>query len=232
MVDIEKAVIARLKTHGQVFEILVDCDKALELREGKDIPIDEVIAAEKVFSDAKKGLLASEAQMQNIFESTDPLVVALRIIKKGDVQVTSEHRASLRDQKRKQILNLIQRNGVDPKTMTPHPMQRLELAFDEAKIKIDDHKSADEQVDGIIKNLRSILPIRIEQVKVSILIPANYAGKSYSIVAAFGKMLKDEWQNDGSWSCLVKIPAGMQAELFDKLNKLTQGNVETKIEGE
>ena len=35
MVDVDKSVIARYKTQGKNFEILVDCDKALAYREGK-----------------------------------------------------------------------------------------------------------------------------------------------------------------------------------------------------
>jgi len=44
-----------------------------------------------------------------------------------------------------------------------------------------------------------------------------------------GTIVKDEWGDDGSWRAVVEIPAGMQAEFFDMLNKKTHGNIETKI---
>jgi len=136
MVSVEKAVIARLKTHGQNFEILVDCNNAIALREGKNIDINDVLAAQKVFADAKKGLEASETAMQQIFDSSDAKDVALRIIEKGDIQLTAEYRNNLKEIKRKKILNVIHLNGVDPKTHLPHPIVRLENALEEAKRKL------------------------------------------------------------------------------------------------
>jgi len=35
--------------------------------------------------------------------------------------------------------------------------------------------------------------------------------------------------NDGSWHAVVEIPAGLQNEFFDELNKETHGNIHTKI---
>jgi len=229
MVDIERAVIARLKIHGSDFEILVDCDNALKFKEGQDIAMDDILAADKVFSDAKKGLLASETQMHTIFKSSDTADVAQIILKKGEIQVTAEHRSQLRNQKFKKILDMIHTNGVDPRTGLPHPRNRLELAFDEAKIKIDEYKSAEEQVESIIKLLRPILPINVEKKRIALKIPPLYAGKAYSAVQGFGQLKQDEWLTDGSWTCIVEIPAGLQADLFDKVNKITHGDVETKI---
>ncbi len=229
MVDVDKAVVARFKTQGLNFEVLVDCDAALKFKEGKDVSMGDILAADKVFDDAKKGLLASDAHMENIFGSSDVSEVAKKIIRKGEIQVTAEHRAGLRDQKRKKILDIIRRNGVDPKTNLPHPATRLELAFEEAKVKIDEHRRAEDQVEQIVKLLRPILPIRFEKREIAIRIPAEYTGKAYSAVSGFGKLKKDEWLNDGSWACVIEIPAGLQADLFDQVNKITQGNVETKI---
>jgi len=229
MVDVDKAVIARLKSHGNDFEIMVDCDAALKYKESESIPIEDVLAVDKVFSDAKKGLLASDTQMENIFGSSEPSEVAKKIIKKGEIQITSDHRAKYRDQKKKKILEIIHRNGIDPKTGLPHPITRLELAFDEAKIKIDEHRGAEDQIEPILKQLRPILPIRFERREIAIRIPAIYAGKAYSTVAGFGNLKKDEWLGDSSWACVIEVPAGIQADLFDQLNKITQGNVETKI---
>ncbi|MEM4441198.1 MAG: SBDS family protein, partial [Desulfurococcaceae archaeon] len=42
----EKHVIARFEAKGHRFEILVDPDKALQLREGKSISIDEVLVSD------------------------------------------------------------------------------------------------------------------------------------------------------------------------------------------
>jgi ribosome maturation protein SDO1 len=229
MVGIDKAVIARLKSHGTVFEIMVDCDLALDFKGGKDISIDEILATDKVFFDAKKAMLASETRLEAAFETLDINEIAKKIIKKGEVQITSEHRSNFRDQKRKKIVELIHRNAIDPRTMTPHPVERINLAFDEAKIKIDEHRAAEEQVDGIVKELRPILPIRFEKCKVKIRIPATHAGKAYSAFSGFGKLVEENWMGDGSWSGTIEIPAGLSSDLIDQLNNVTHGEVETEI---
>ena len=71
MVTVDQAIIARLKAHGQSFEILVDCTNALALREGKNVDMHDILAAMQIFSDAKKGLAASETAMRQIFGTSD-----------------------------------------------------------------------------------------------------------------------------------------------------------------
>ncbi len=229
MIAVDKAVIARLKTHGETFEILVDCDNALLVKQGKKKDLTDVLATEKIFTEAKKGIVASEKKMQEVFGTSDRLDVAKIIIQKGDVQVTAEHRSKQFEEKRKQILEYIHKNGVDPRTNLPHPLQRLELAFEEAKIRIDEHKDAVAQVQEILKKLQPLLPIRFERKQIEVHIPAQHAGKCYGTVKAMGKILRENWENDGSWRGLVEIPGGMQTEFFDKLNTVTHGEVETEV---
>ena len=96
---------------------------------------------------------------------------------------------------------------------------------------IDNTRTAEEQIDDIMKLLRVILPIRFETKQVRIRIPALYAAKSYGGVKAFGTMLKDEWMGDGSWVAVIEMPAGMEPEFYEKVNAMTHGNVETEVIG-
>ena len=226
MVTIDKAIIARYKHSGETFEILVDCDNALLLKQGQQLDMKDILADEKVFSDAKKGLLASETKMKVVFGTDDIFEIARQIIKKGDVQLTADHKARLLLQKRKRILELIHGTGVDPKSGLPHPMTRIELAFDEAKIRIDEHRDETQQVEEIIKKLRVILPISFEKKKISVIIPAQYTGKAYGTIKGFGKMLREEWRNNGDWFGVLEVAAAKQAELFEVVGKLTQGEAE------
>ena len=141
MVNVDQAVIARLKTQGHNFEILADCSNALAVREGKDVSMRDVLAAMQVFSDAHKGLVASETAIKQIFGTNETEEVARQIIQKGEIQLTQEYREKLREEKRKQIISIIHRNGVDPKTHLPHPFNRIENAFEEARFHIDEFKS-------------------------------------------------------------------------------------------
>lgn len=223
MVDVDKAVIARLKIGGTNLEVLVDPELALEFKQGKDVDLNEMLASEKIFFDAKKGQLASESRIKEIFETDDMLEAVKRIVKKGDVQVTAEHKNKELEEKKKNIMHKIHINAIDPKTGSPHPMSRLELAFDEAKIKIDVHKSADQQMQDIIKKLRTVMPIKIESVEVQLIFPPEYAQKSYPTVKEFGSIKNEEWRKDGSWMCYIEMPAGLKNDLVDKVNSVTKG---------
>jgi len=229
MVTVDEAIIARSKTHGHNFEILVDCANALALREGKNVSMRDVLAAMQVFSDAKKGLVASETAMKQIFGTSDPEEVAIEIIKTGEIQLTQDYREKLREEKKRQIISIIHRNGVDPKTHLPHPPQRIENAFAEAKFHVDEFRSVQEQVQEALKRLRPILPIKFEIKELAIKIPPEYAPKCYSTVRQFGTLLREEWQTTGHWIAVVELPGGMESDFYDKLNKICHGNVESKV---
>ena len=226
MVDVDKAVIARLKKEGKNFEILVDCDKALLFKEGKG-SLDDVLATEEIYEDVKKGMRAS--QLKKFFWSDENKAIAKIIIEQGEIQLTAEHMKKLREEKRKQIIGIIQRNAVDPKTDLPHPMNRIQYALEEAKVNIDYAKSAEMQVGNIVSKIREILPLKYEIREIELKIPAQYSGKSFSILKQFGKVLENNFGNDGSLSAVVEVPAGMQIELFDELNKLCHGQIESKV---
>lgn len=229
MVTVDHAIIARLSAHGQNFEILVDCGNAIALREGKDIGMHDILAAMQVFSDARKGMAASENAMKQIFGTSDVDEVAKQIIQKGEIQLTQEYREKIREEKRKQVIAIIHRNGVDPKTHLPHPPQRIENAFAEAKFHVDEFKPVQEQVQEALKKLRPILPIKFEVKELAIKIPPDYAPKCYSTVKSFATILREEWQGNGYWVGVVEIPGGMESDFYDKLNKICHGNVESKV---
>jgi len=221
--------LARLKKGSNVFEVVIDSDAAVAYKEGNAIEIRDILKAEKVFSDAHKGLIAPEHVMRDVFNTADPLEVAKIIIREGEIQLTAEHRQLVRDRKKKQIIEKIHRYGVDPRTHAPHPITRIEAAFEEGNVKIDEFKNADEQVAQIIKQLAPILPIRFEQKEIALKFPAESAGKAAPVVHRLAKVLRQDWQTDGSWVCVVEIPAGLETELYDKLNSLTHGKLESKV---
>jgi ribosome maturation protein SDO1 len=220
-----KLNLARLKKANQIFEINIDPDLAIKFKKGEPINIREVLKADEIFSDAKQGEIASEAKLKETFHTTDSLKIAETIIKEGEIQLTSEYRDQQREQKKKKIVELIHRNAVDPATKLPHPPQRIELAFEEAKVRIDEHKSAEEQLDNILDQLKPILPLKFEQSLLTLQIPPTYAPKAYSLVQKHSKILKETWNQDGSWTVKVELPAGLKPDFLDKLNSFTHGEI-------
>ncbi len=221
--------LARLKKEGETFEVVIDPDKAMDFRSGKNVAIDDVLNDEAIFSDAHKGLRASEHRLREVFGTSEPLEIAKVILTTGDIQETAEHRAKLYEEKKRKILAIIHRNGADPKTHLPHPMERIEAAMDEAKVKIDHRRSAEEQVDEIISRLRPILAIKLESKQIDIIIPGQYGAKCYGAVSSYGRLLKDEWLSDGSWHAVIEMPSGLELEFYDKLNSMTHGSMESKV---
>ncbi|RAP52960.1 MAG: rRNA metabolism protein [Methanosphaera sp. rholeuAM130] len=229
MVNVDDAVIARLESYGERFEILVDAELAADYKRGQDIAIEDVLAVEEVFKDAHKADKASEEAMEKVFESTDALEVADKIIKKGNIQITANQKRKMQEEKTKQVIAQIAREAINPQTKLPHPPQRIQKAMEEAKVHIDPMKSVEEQIQPTVKAILTKIPIRIEKVKVAVKIPGTYAGKAYSTVSQYGKLEREEWMNDGSWIGLVEIPGGLQDEFYTALSGLTHGEVETKL---
>jgi len=228
MVKMEDAVVARLEKFAHKFELLVDPDLALDLKHGKIIPIDSLVAIDRVFKDAKAGDEQSPETLEKVFHTTDFATIAQVIIKDGEVHLTTEQRRALLEKKRKEIVNFISRNCINPQTKTPHPSVRVELAMDQAKIHIDAFKSVEEQVTEVVTAIRRIIPISMDKIHFAIKVPTQYAGKCASIIHKF-ELKKEEWLNDGSFVAEFQLPAGSKQDLLNELNSATHGEIVLKI---
>lgn len=225
----EDMVIARLEKGGETFEVLVRPGAVERVREGKEVNLVEELAVDAVFRDVKKGFRASEERMEELFGTSQPVRVAEVVIKRGDIQLTTEQRRALQEAKRKRVVSYIATNAVNPQTGTPHPPQRIEHAMEEAGVQVDPFKPVEDQVSRVLDALRPLIPIRIEQVKIAVKLLPQDAARCYGDVRAYGTMVQEEWQADGSWIGVVEMPAGLQGEFLDRLNDRTHGNVETKF---
>ena len=254
-IDLGDFIVGRIEKEGRIFEMLLDPDKAWEakkiirdeinkrLKEGSNktrltvkellnfpkFSIELIFESFTVFEDLKRGKKATDGDMEAVFNTTDGRTIACFILLDGDIHWTKSQREEERLKKMKQIITIITKNAINPQNKKPHPYQRIEKAIEEAKVKIDLMKNAEEQVDDVLKSIRAIIPIKMEQVEMAIKIPTAFTAKGYNIVAQLAHIKKEEWQSDGSWVSVVNLPAGLQMELIDKLNKLTHGRVQTKI---
>ena len=214
---------------GEHFEVLVDPKKGYEYKIGAKKDLANVIMFDEVFKDAKKGERQTDAVLQKAFGSTDFAKISERIMRDGDLQLTTDQRRKLVEEKRAKIVTLIARNAMDPKTKLPHPLTRIENALEQVKkFNVDPFKSAEEQMLTAIELLREIIPISIQQVKIAVKIPSMHSSRGYGLLKEYG-VQKEEWTSDGSLVAVLEMPAGVQAEFFDRLNKLTSGQVETKL---
>ncbi len=230
MVRVEDAVVARLERFGHKFEILVDADLAMDVKHGKDVPLDSLMAIERVFKDPKAGDEQSAENIKKVFQTNDLSEVVKKIIQDGEVQLTTEQRRAILEKKRLEIINFISRNAINPQTKTPHPPIRIENCMEQAKIHIDPFKNTDEQVNEIIKAIRHIIPISLAKIDFAVKIPAQFAPKASSIIHKY-EMKKEEWLNDGSLAAEFSLPAGAKQDLLNELNSATHGEILVKIIG-
>jgi ribosome maturation protein SDO1 len=225
----EKYTVARITKDNEHFEVLVKPQKALDYRMGKIAAITEVLATETIFSDANKGTKVSEENVRKTFGTAETLKVAEIILKKGTLQLTTEQRRKMIEDKRKQIIDFISRQSVDPKTNLPHPPLRIENAMEQIRYSIDPFKPVEEQAKEIVKQLRMILPLKMEQVAVGIHVPAEYSARAYGTVKGFGTIKREEWRADGSWYGVLEMPAGLYGPFLEKLGEITKGSGDAKV---
>ena len=81
--------LARLKRNGKNFEIVVDPDKAVAFRDGRISDVREVLMAEHIFENAKKGIFSPKMDMSATFGTLDADEIAEFILRKGELQLSS-----------------------------------------------------------------------------------------------------------------------------------------------
>ncbi|MCP4762296.1 MAG: ribosome assembly factor SBDS [archaeon] len=256
-IDFGKFIIAKLKRNNKISEMVVDPIKAWntkiligqemkkrslstenaealtieDLKKMPDIDINDIFEGLILFEDAKKGDVYPNSFLEEMFKTVDPINIAYQFLldPKTEWNWTKAQREEFSKKKRKQIVNLLAKNAINPQTKKPHPPQRIEKAIKEAKYNIDMNKSAEEQIKDVIHAISAIIPIKMENVELAVKIPASFAAKAYGTVEKYGRVKQSEWQNDGSWVGVTDLPAGLEAEFLDKINKLTHGRGQIKI---
>ncbi len=227
MISLDKAVTARLKIQGENFEILVDPDLAFKYKQDEIKDVGDVVASEFIFKDAKKAEKAAISNLQKVFKTENVNVIAGEIIKKGEIELTTAQKRNMLEERKRQIIEYIVRNSMNPQTNAPNPPARIEAAMEQARVDIKFEKTAEQQIEGVLKKIREFVPIRFEKVKIAAKIPFHYAGGIHYTLKGI-PILKEEYTSD-SVLIMVEVPAGIQNEVLGKLSALTKGDVETKI---
>jgi ribosome maturation protein SDO1 len=224
-----KFTSVRLTIEGERYEVLVYPDPALNFKMGKQVEPSQVLAIDEVFSDSSKGLRASADKLMKHFKTEDHAKAAVEVLRRGELQLTQDQRVRLTEEKRRQVVTLISKNYVDPKSHLPHPPVRVEQAMQEARVSIDPFKDVNEQAKAVIEAIRTIIPLKSERVKLVVKAPAQYAGQAIGVLKGFGEILKEEWGQDGGLSVVLEVPAASQPSLLDRLGAVTKGSAQVTL---
>lgn len=219
-----KYTVIRLNLDGNKFELLVKPDPALEYKLGKRTDLSSVLISDEIYSDANKGSRVGIEKLVKYFNTTDPSEISKQILSRGELSLTTEQRRKMVEEKRKQIIQYINKNFVDPKTHIPHPLTRIESALDQARLIIDPFKRPEEQIKTILDSLRKILPLKSESVRLTITIPPQFSAQSYSVLKTAGNFNGEQWLSDGSLKVIIEINAGMKGVILDRIGSVTKGS--------
>ncbi|MEK6886732.1 MAG: ribosome assembly factor SBDS [Nanoarchaeota archaeon] len=234
MVDVDKAVFARLQKKGTQFEILVDPELALkakeDLKKGKDVELSEILAADGIFFDTKKGTRAGKKDLIIAFDTDDIDVIAKIILREGKIYTTQDQRQKQSSEKWDRIVALISMNAIDVKTKLPIPKKTIEDALHKAVFRIDEHKKVEDQIQDAIKKIKEHIPLSFNQKTIQINnIAPNMVTPCLNLSKNLGSITKENWNHDKSLTLVVAIPAGLKEEFIDKLNAITHGNADIKL---
>jgi len=229
MVKLDDAVIAKYSRNGHHFEIFVDPYKAWDYKHGKEISFDDVFAMEEVYSDSAKGKLASEEIVKQVFQTTDFLTIAKKIITDGDVQLTTSQRNEMLKRRENEIIDFIAKNAHDPKEMTPIPPQRIINALESAKFKFNLSRKKEDELNEVMLILKKAMPISMEKIVMSIEVTAQFSGKLMPILHKYD-ILDEKWLPSGGLIAKVTLPIGLKQKLITDLNNITHGSVIVNVE--
>lgn len=226
---VDKVTVVRYSFEGEKFEILVKPDPALEYKLGKRKDISSILVSDEIYTDSSKGTRASSEKLLKAFKTEDATAIAERIIQKGELNLTTDQRRKMTSEKRKQIVNYVAKTFVDPKSHLPHPPLRIEQAMEDSRVSIDPHKTVEEQINDVVEKLRSIIPLKSENLILEIIVPAQFAAQSYSVLKSTGTLKKEEWQSNGSLKAILEIPAAARPNVIDRLGSITKGTASIEV---
>jgi len=217
------AVEARIKLNGKHFEISVDLDEALKVKDGKG-NVGSALLSNNIFYDLKKGTVVSKMDLESAFNTTDIYEVAKTIMTKGEVQKTQEFRSEERENKIRQVIALLLKNASDQHGK-PYTEERIRNAIHEAHFSFD-NRPAEEQMPLLFEKLKEVIPIKIERRRIKLKIPARFTGQVYGLLKD-GKE-SEEWLANGDLQVVIGIPPSMLIDFYDKLNKIAHGAVQAE----
>lgn len=226
MVDV---TLVKYSFEGEKFEIMVKPDSALDYKMGKKKDISAVLVSDEIYTDSGKGTRPSAEKLLKAFKTEDQTEIAQIILEKGDLNLTTDQRRKMMEDKKKQIVTYIAKTYVDPKSHLPHPPLRIEQAMKDGRVSVDPQKSVDEQVKDVVEQLRSIIALKSENLKLEITIPAQFASQSYAVLKSVGSLQSEEWQNNGSLKAILEIPAAARPNVIDRLGSITKGSASVEV---
>ena len=210
MVKVDESCILRYKKEGIQIEALVDFKLLLEYihDEKSAISIYDIYAHTQLFTDSKKGEIASENIISKLFSNKSEEEILIQLAKEGDPQIPTSYINELRDKKRTQIIEFISSNAINPQTQSKYTPSMISSQFDSLNISIDPHANSVHQAEQALKELRKKMPISMQSSTIIIQVEGQYCGHFYGEFRTFGAIQKEYYDDSGNLHIHISVLSG------------------------
>jgi len=216
MVKVDEAFEVRYKFAGEKFEVLVDFDKLNEFKKKpEEISVYDVLADSKIFKDQKKGDIVADSDLRKAFGDKSEKEILKQILIKGECQIPTAFLNKLREEKKKQVINYIVENSVNPTTKARYTPTMVESEINKLKFNFDPNLDFSHQAEEVLKMLKKVMPISMEKVIIEMEIPGMHCGNFYGSFRKFGKIMKEYFDNDGNLRMHIEV---MESKIDDVCN--------------
>ncbi|XP_013385789.1 ribosome maturation protein SBDS-like [Lingula anatina] len=217
--------VVRMKKAGKRFEIACYPNKVTSWRNKVEKDIEEVLQTHAVFLNVSKGQLAKAEDLQKAFGTDNQEEICLKILAKGELQVSEKERQGQLESMFRDIATIIADKCVNPDTKRPYTVTMIEKAMKDAHISVKPSKSTKQQALEVIKELKEFKGINIEraQMRLRIAIAAKDAKKLKDKLKNLSKSVESEESDGDELEMVILIDPGCYREIDDLVKTETKG---------
>mmetsp|Transcript_9981 Transcript_9981/g.30474 ORF Transcript_9981/g.30474 Transcript_9981/m.30474 type:complete len:259 (-) Transcript_9981:1229-2005(-) len=224
-------MLVRYKSGKNHFEVMTKEGMVTKFRDGEVKNLDDVVAADIIFTNQSKGEKASAEQLRSVFDTDDLKKCLEAIVSKGEYQLSAGERKAKVEQKRKEMVEYFRKYYVEARTKKPIPATRIDNALTEAKIRIDPDQPAERQAQDAASKIIAVLPISKMTMDGTITLPHASVGAAVGIIGKYCQVKKEGYTAEGT-SMQVSVAPGEYDQLISDLTRSTKGNFTFDIEGQ
>ena len=206
MANIDESFEVRYKKAKEMFQVLVDFERLEDFKKRpEEINVYDVLSDTKIFKDQKRGELASQNTLNEIFNNLSEEEILKEILIKGECQIPTSYLNKKREEKKRQVISYICENAINPASKMKYTPTMLESEVNKIKYNFNPNTGFEKQAEEMIKLLKKIIPISVDKVLMKIEVPAQYAGAFYGPFRQFGKIEKEYYDNSGNLRIHLEI---------------------------
>ncbi len=147
------------------------------------------------------------------------------IAKRGKIKLPQTVRQQHIEEKRQQIVKVLQKYAVHPDTHEPLSKQKIEemVTAIASRGKLHPFRPAEKQLKAIQDTMKEKLPYVLETALVHIQLPDKYSGDIFNEVQTHGNVVQKTWHEEGRLEAKIQIPSGTIPQVKDVVMNRTRG---------